>query len=129
MTAQTSSGASRAAESVTVATYNTITLSDGNVFTLTTPFCGAYYYNIFNLGPCTVYIRADADPAPGDPQSEMLPPGCADNLVLVPDGTVGLRFLAGPPCVPGFGMGVPYCAGGSTGAGCSTTITVRLVRG
>ena len=121
--------ASRAAESVTIATYNTITLSDGNVYTMVSEYCGPYYCDILNLGPCTVYIRADADPAVNDPQSETLPPYCADNLVLVPDGTVGLRFLAGPPCIPGRGMGVPYCAGGSTGQGCVTTITVRLVRG
>lgn len=126
MTVKTSN-ASRAAESVTVATYNTITLSGGNVFTLKTPYCGAYYFDILNLGPCTVYIRADADPSPNDPQSETLPPFCADNQVLVPDGTVGLRFVAGPPCVAGNGFGPPPCA--SESKGCGATITVRLVRG
>ena len=120
--------ASRAAQSVTLATFNRITLSDGNVYTLVTPYCRAYYYNVFNLGPCTVYIRGDADPAVDDPQSEVLPPGCADNLILVGDGTVGLRFLAGPPCLPGFGRAFPPCAGGSPGAGCAATITVRLVQ-
>lgn len=117
----------RASQSVTVNTYNTITLSNSDVYTLATPFCGAYYYDILNLGPCTVYFRADADPKVNDPQSETLPPYCADNLVLVPDGTQGLRFLAGPPCVPGNGLGPPPCATGAKG--CVATITVRLVRG
>ena len=116
-----------AAQNVTVATYNTVTLSDGNVFTLVTPFCGVFYYNILNLGPCTVYIRADADPAPNDPESETLPPGVADNLVVVPDGTQGLRFVAGAPCVAGNALGPPPCASGAKG--CVATITVRLVRG
>ena len=127
MTGEETSGATRASESVTVATYNTVTLSDDNVYTLVTPFCGPYYFNILNLGPCTVYIRADADPAPGDPKSGALPPYCADNLVLVPDGVKGLRFVAGPPCVAGNGLGPPPCATGATG--CVATITVRLVRG
>lgn len=112
---------------VTVATFNTVTLSDDEVFTLVTPYCGPYYFDIFNLGPCTVYFRGDADPAVNDPQSETLPPYCADNLVLVPEGTVGLRFLAGPPCLAGNGLGPPPCATGAKG--CVATVTVRLVRG
>jgi hypothetical protein len=119
--------ASLAAQAVTVTTYNTITLSDGNVFTLATAHCGPVYYNILNLGPCTVYIRDDADPAVNDPNSVMLPPLAADNLVLVPEGTTGLRFLAGPPCVAGNGLGPPPCASGAKG--CVATIVVRLVRG
>lgn len=121
------SAAPRAAETVTVGSYNTFTLSDGEILTVVTAFCGPFYYNILNLGPCTVYIRGDADPAANDPQSETLPPFCADNLVLVPDGTKGLRFVAGPPCVPGNGMGPPPCASGARG--CVATITIRLVRG
>ena len=124
---ETVGGASRVSESVTVATYNTVTLSDDNVFTLVTPHCGPYYYNIYNLGPCTVYIRDDADPTVDDPNSVMLPPYAADNLVLLPEGTTGLRFLAGPPCVAGNGLGPPPCATGAKG--CVATITMRLVRG
>lgn len=112
-------------ENVTIDKLNTITLSDGEVFVLKTKYCGAYYYNILNLGPCTVYIRADHDPAPNDPHSETLPPYCADNLVLVPEGTEGLRFIAGPPCVAGNGLGPPPCKTGAKG--CVATITVRLV--
>lgn len=115
-------------QKVTIGTYNTITLSNDDVFTLVTPFCGPYYYDVFNLGPCTVYIRADADPAVGDPKSETLPPFCADNLILVPEGTTGLRFIAGPPCAGacGAGFGPPPCATGNQG--CIATITVRLVQ-
>ena len=116
-----------AANSVTVTTYNTVTLSDNTVYTLVTQYCGPVYYNVLNLGPCTVYIRADADPAVNDPESEMLPPYSADNLMLIPEGTVGLRFLAGPPCVAGNGLGPPPCATGAKG--CVATITLRLVRG
>jgi len=117
----------KVAETITLTTFNTITLSDGNVYTVVTPFCGPYYYNILNLGPCTVYYRADADPAVNDPHSVMLPPFAADNLVLVPDGPGGLRFVAGQPCVAGNGLGPPPCATGAKG--CVATITLRLVRG
>jgi hypothetical protein len=123
----TTSAAPRAAQTITVTTYNTVTLSDNNIYTLVTPYAGPYYLDIFNLGPCTVYFRADADPAVNDPNSEMLPPYAADNLVFVCEGTVGLRFLAGPPCVAGNALGPPPCASGAVG--CVATITVRLVRG
>lgn len=126
MPSEVKTSQSRADESVTVATFNTIVLSAGNVYNLTPGFCGPYFYDILNLGPCTVYIRADADPSPGDPASETLPPGFADNLVLV-DGVTGLRFLAACPCVAGPGLGPPPCASGATG--CVATITVRMVRG
>ena len=114
-------------ETITLSTFNTIQLSDGEVFTLVTQYCGAYSINVMNLGPCTVYYRADADPAPGDGQSVMLPPFTADNGVLIPDGTTGLRFVAGAPCRPGNGLGPPPCQTGAKG--CIATITVRLVRG
>lgn len=108
---------------VTLAPLNTVTLAGGEVFTLETKFCGAYHINVMNLGPCTVYYRADADPSPGDPQSATLPPGAADNGILLPDGETGLRFVAGPPCRRG--IGPPNC----NGKGCVATISVRLVVG
>ena len=116
-----------AADTVTLATFNRITLSGGEVFTLTTGFCGAFYINVMNLGPCTVFYRADADPSVDDPQSIMLPPFAADNSILIPDGIAGLRFIAGQPCAPGNGLGPPPCKSGAKG--CVATITVRLVRG
>ena len=82
---------------VTLTTFNTIQLPAGTVTTLVTSVARPapqVYYNILNLGPSTVYFRANADPSATDPQSETLPAGLADNGVLVPDGTVGLRFLA-----------------------------------
>ena len=102
---------------VTVATYNTIQLMLGTVYTLVTPYAGPYYYNVLNLGAATVYIRADQDPAEGDPLSETLPAHHADNLILVPEGTEGLRFLAGLPILEG---GEPDDR---------AVITLRLVRG
>lgn len=108
----------RISHTVMVHTYNTLELTAGDVYHLVTPYAGPYaplageasavYVNVLNLGPGNVYIRADDDPADGDPQSETLPPGHADNLILVPDGPQGLRFLA---------------------MGALTTITIRLVQG
>jgi hypothetical protein len=72
-----------------------------------TPYAGAYYVNILNLGKGAIYIRADQDPDDDDPESEKLPAGHADNLILVPDGPAGLRVLAGD----------------------DTTVVLRLVRG
>jgi hypothetical protein len=116
-----------APEIITLTTFNTVTLSGGEVFTLATGFCGAFYVHVMNLGPCTVFYRADADPFVDDPQSVMLPPGAADNGILIPDGMQGLRFLAGPRCAPGNGFGPPPCKSGAKG--CVATITLRLVRG
>lgn len=84
---------------VVVSTYNTIELEEHEVVRLVTPYSGPYYYNVLNLGPCTIYIRDDHDPEPGDEKSVTLPPLAADNLVLIPDGPVGLRLKAGPPCI------------------------------
>jgi len=105
---QETSVAPRASHHVTVATYNTLELTAHHVYHLVTPYAGAYYYNILNLGPAAVYIRADDDPDFDDEESETLPAGHADNLILVPDGPEGLRVMAHVP---------------------HATITLRLVRG
>lgn len=114
----------RAGTSVTLGTYNTVALASGGVYYLVTPYAGPYYYNVLNLGPCTVYMRADADPVAGDPLSVTLPPGCADNLVVIPEGTDGLGLVAGPPCIPATGQG--SCAPDAQDC---ATVTLRLVRG
>lgn len=139
----TSEPTSRARHIVTISTYNTILLRGGDIYELRTPYAGPYYYNVLNLGPCTVYIRADRDPDVDDARSETLPPFHADNLIVVPEGTEGLRFLAGPPCAEGAGEAPTPCddttrkqvraSGNGNGGGAalvgSATITVRLVRG
>lgn len=38
--------------------------------------------NLMNLGPGVVWVRSQADPAVGDPQSEKLPANVADNGVV-----------------------------------------------
>ena len=87
----------RAHHVVVVHTYNTLKLDPDDVYEIRTPYAGPYYYNVMNLGLGTVYIREDADPDPDDAEVETLPAGHADNLILVPDGSAGLRFLAEAP--------------------------------
>ena len=82
----------------TIQSMNTFQLEHGEVYHLVVEYCGAYHVNILNLGPCTIYIREDADPVINDPMTETLPPGTADNQVLVANGPAGIRVLAGPPC-------------------------------
>ena len=109
--------APRTERRIVVSTYNSIDLDADDVVLLVTPYSGPYYYNVFNIGPSTVYIRDDRDPDPDDEKSETLPPNCADNLMLIPDGPEGLRLIAGPPNAPGH-IGPP-----------KSKITMRLVRG
>ena len=112
----TSAPSPRMERRVVVSTYNTIDIEDGEVVRLVTPYAGPYYYNVLNLGPCTVYMRDDVDPDPDDEKSLTLPPNVADNLVLIPDGPEGLRLKAGAPCTGH--VGPPR-----------SRITMRLVRG
>jgi hypothetical protein len=102
---------------VVIGTFNTIQLAPGEVVRCVTSWPAVSYFNIFNLGPCTLYYRDDADPSPTDSRSLTLPPMSADNLVQVPDGPTGLRFTSGPPCVEGFDEEP------------ETRMTLRLVRG
>jgi hypothetical protein len=101
---------------IVVSTYNSIEIEGHEVVRLCTPYAGPYYYNMLNLGPCTVYMRDDDDPDEDDERSLTLPPHIADNLVLIPDGPEGLRLKAGPPCTAH--AGPPRAR-----------ITMRLVRG
>ena len=136
---------------VTVTTYNTVFLANGEVVQLVTPYSGPYYFNIMNLGPCTVYYADDHDPFPGDSNSSVMPPGGGDNGIFVccgggdcgdgnggggggggggGDHSPGLRVTAGPPCACGPGLGPPQCPPpGGKPPKCPATITVRLVRG
>lgn len=132
-----------AAHVITVQAYNTIKLVNGTLYSLVTPFCGTYFFNILNLGPCTVYLRGDGDPAVNDPASETLPPGAADNLLPVADGVQGIRLIAGPPCTcevlqelhpdPDFDPCKEPCPEHKeeheVRIGKGATITVRLVQG
>ena len=126
--------APRVDRTVTVTTFNTVFLGNGEVVMLVAPYSGPYFFNLMNLGPCTVYYAEDHDPAPGDPDSSVLPPGSADNNIVVlsgcsgPPGAEGLRVTAGPPCACGPGLGPPPPSGGKPPQ-CPATITVRVVRG
>jgi len=117
-----------AGPTVTLKTFNTITLDHETLCHLVTGFCGSYRVNILNLGPCTVYYRADADPAVNDPESITLPPGTADNGIVIPDGPAGLRVIAGAPCVCQVLQDIdnPDCAALTPLIGRGATITVRL---
>lgn len=122
---------SQAPHHITLATYNTIPLVASEVYHLVTPYDGAYYYNILNLGPCTVYLRADRDPEPGDRETGTLPPFAADNLIAVCCGPQGLRVVAGPPCVAGNGQAPPCSKDDDKDdrPEVCATISVRLVSG
>jgi hypothetical protein len=115
---------------VTLKPFNTIHLEHDEVCHLVTAHCGSYAVNILNLGPCTVYIRADADPHVNDPDSETLPPGSADNMLHIPDGPHGLRVIAGAPCVCMVVQDIddPDCKAEHPIIGEGATITVRLVQ-
>ena len=88
----------RAMHTVTLATYNTLTLVAWEVYELVAPFAnplaGGYYCSILNLGPGTVYLRETEDPDPNDPATETLPPLVADNLIVTPDSPRGLLVMA-----------------------------------
>ena len=107
-----------------VESYNTIDIADGEVVRVRTPWSGNYYYQLLNLGPCTVYYREGREPYPGDEYSVTLPPFTADNLVVIPDGPDGLLIMAGPLCAttrlgPGSQMDLHP----------QSKVTLRLVRG
>jgi hypothetical protein len=78
---------------VTLYTFNTVALDQDVVYRLVPRASGTYYIDLLNLGPGTLYIRADGDPAPDDPQSETLPAMQYDNEIPV-DGVKGLRILS-----------------------------------
>jgi FtsP/CotA-like multicopper oxidase with cupredoxin domain len=102
---------------VVLSTFNTISIAPGEVVLCVTQFPGLHYYNVMNLGPCTLYYRDDVNPGSTDARSLTLPPSTADNLVIIPNGPVGLRFMTDGPCVESFADD-PV-----------TTMTLRLVRG
>lgn len=69
---------------ITLTMFNTYFLVAGEVYVLIPPESGSHNINVANLGPGNMFLRADADPAPGDPQSEILPAGAVDNLIHIP---------------------------------------------
>ncbi|HEY6369857.1 MAG TPA: hypothetical protein VIX37_04715 [Candidatus Sulfotelmatobacter sp.] len=71
--------------------FNTFALLPGDIYTLIPPDTGVHQINIANLGPGTIYVRADADPFVDDPYSERLMAGWFDNDIPIP---VSLRVLA-----------------------------------
>lgn len=84
---------------VTLTDFNTIVLPAGQVYQLVTSHAapaGPFLYNVLNMGPDVIYMRDTSNPAPGDPNSEMLPASAADNGIFVGEGTQGLRVMAGP---------------------------------
>ena len=63
--------------------YNTFTVAAGTVTRLhNVPNLGAQRVNIMNLGTDAIWVRADADPAAGDPNSGKLLANTADNGVV-----------------------------------------------
>jgi hypothetical protein len=72
--------------------YNTVSLTANTPLRLVAAVSGHYYMNILNLGPGTLYYKADGDPTVGDPSSLTLPPNMSDNQVDV-TGTQGLGVI------------------------------------
>jgi hypothetical protein len=71
--------------------FNTVNLVANTVYELTPPEPNIHSLNLLNLGPGTVYLRANADPSPGDQQSATVPPGALDNAIHTPST---LRVIA-----------------------------------
>ena len=109
---------------LTITTYATLELATGEVYQLHAG-TGLKYFNVFNLGPGTLYLRQDAYPAPHDPKSEMLPPGCADNLIWIPERSPDLKVITGPP----FAEEEDDDSGVPPPEPSHTTITMRVVPG
>jgi hypothetical protein len=79
--------------SIQLERFNTVALDGNTVYELVPPEPNVHLLNLVNLGPGSVYVRANADPSPGDPHSETLPKGALDNQIHTP-GT--LRVVADP---------------------------------
>ena len=77
---------------VTLYTFNTLTVVANRADRMITPNPGKYWINIMNLGPGSVWLRADAPPAVSDPRSEELLPMTADNQISI-DGSRGLGII------------------------------------
>lgn len=80
---------------VTLKPYNTVTLAATTVYQLVGPGGAGQILNIINLGPGSLYIRADADPSVGDANSFQVPASNTQLLSFpVIRGSNGLRVIS-----------------------------------
>lgn len=81
---------------ISLGPFNTLAISAGTVYRLrgATGASGSNRpLDLLNIGPGTIYLRADLDPTLSDPYSLQLPAGWAVND-LITDGLIGLGVIA-----------------------------------
>ncbi|HEY6290743.1 MAG TPA: hypothetical protein VI455_04165 [Terriglobia bacterium] len=77
----------------TLANFNTLAVpAAAPALQVVAPFSSRCYLEILNIGTDDVLIRADQDPAAGDPASFTLPTGAQITPLI--NGATGLRLLA-----------------------------------
>jgi hypothetical protein len=75
---------------VILGNFNTVSLAAGTVARLKGPLGMNRAIAVLNIGPGTVFLRADDDPAVGDQFSLRLPPGFGLNEVPVDASGIGV---------------------------------------
>ena len=82
---------------VLLGTYNTLTISPGQVYQLVTsvsPGAGPFFYNVLNLGAGYVYFSDSQTPVAGTPNTMGLPSGIAYNGMFIGEGTRGVFVVS-----------------------------------
>jgi|SRR5215472_8899286 len=64
--------------------FNTVTLDGDTIYELIPPEPGIYNVSVMNLGPGTLHMRANAEPAIDDPHATTIPWGGGDNEIHTP---------------------------------------------
>jgi len=93
---------------LTLQEFNTFNLTANTVYRLITTLHGNYNYWVMNLGPGTLFLRANGDPSINNAQSETLPALVADNQIPIADGLRGLGVITDQDGVITVRVGVRY---------------------
>ena len=79
---------------VTVGPFNTIAITAASgVYRLREAGGMSHPIDLLNIGPGSVFLRADLDPVVNDPNSLLLPANTGFNHLMV-DGSLGLGIIA-----------------------------------
>ena len=79
---------------VTVGPFNTVAITAASgVYRLTEAGGRSHPIDLMNVGPGSVFLRADLDPAVNDPNSLLLPANTGINHLVI-DGSLGLGVIA-----------------------------------
>jgi len=85
----------RAANPVNLEIFNTVTVPQDTIVELIPPEPGVFSVSVMNMGPGTVFMNANANPAIEDPHSTTLPPGTGDNGIRMPDRLYAIADVGG----------------------------------